>query len=394
MCINITDAKTGEIRARLTQFATGRLRFAVSPIANRMAFSAPGMRVRVRDLDRDRDVFVSAPLPDMIHDLAFSRDGRYLAVCGKDHPVLVWDLDKEAEVRNLARVGHRGGAMAQRSDGRAVAVVRETDPVFGPPDMEVALIDTGDGTLLGRVAGIGAAAFAPKGSLLATGRREGGVTVWDADGKPVRTLTLPDPVGEVERLVYSPDGSRLAAGFADGTVAVWAADGSGGPVVFSSGLGRVEGLAFRPDGAYLAAGGFHGVCVWDLAAGELAARYNSKRGTAGVAYSPDGEVLATADQDGVVRLREPLTGRVVGPLHGHTSASVEIAFAPDGSRLVSVGKDRTARVWDLETNQEVLSLPGLTDAPRSVSWSADGTRVYACDGWVRVWEAPAPATQQ
>ena len=244
MGINITDAKTGEIRSRLTQFATGRLRFAVSPTANLMAYSAPGMRVRVRDLDRDHDIFVSPPLPDMIHDLAFSPDGRYLAVCGKDQPVLVWDLDKEAEVRNLARVGRRGGAMALRPDGRAVAVVRETDPVFGPPDMEVALIDTSDGNLLGRVAGNGAVAFAPKGGLLATGRRGGGVAVWDADGRPVRAL--PEPGGEVERLVYSPDGSRLAAGFADGTVAVWAADGSGGPVRLSSGLGRIEGLAFRP----------------------------------------------------------------------------------------------------------------------------------------------------
>jgi WD40 repeat protein len=199
---------------------------------------------------------------------------------------------------------------------------------------------------------------------------------------------LAGPGGEVERLTYSPDGSRLAAGFADGTVAVWA-DGSGLPQLFSSGLGRIEGLAFRPDGANLAAGGFHGVCVWDLATGELAARYNSKRGTAGVAYSPDGEVLATADQDGVVRLREPLTGRVVGPLHGHTQPPVEVAFAPDGKRLVSVGRDRTARVWDLATNQEVLALPGLTDVPRSVAWSADGARVFACDGWLRVWEAPA-----
>jgi WD40 repeat protein len=344
------------------------------------------MRVRVRDLDRDRDVFISPPLPDMIYDLAFGPDGRHLAVCGKDQPVLVWDLHKEAEVRDQARVGGRGGALALHPDGKAVAVVRETDPRLGPPDVEVALLDPSDGRLLGRVAGTGAVAFAPKGGWLATGRREGGAVVWDADGCPVRTLT--EHGGEVERLAYSPDGSRLAAGFADGTVAVWA-DGSGPPQLFSSELGRIEGLAFRPDGAFLAAGGFNGVCVWDLATGELAARYNSKRGTAGIAYSPTADVLATADQDGVVRLREPLTGRVVGPLHGHTAAPVAVAFAPDGSRLVSVGRDRIARIWDLATNQEVLAMPGLVDGPRAVAWSADGGRVYASDGWLRVWEAPA-----
>ena len=38
-----------------------------------------------------------------------------------------------------------------------------------------------------------------------------------------------------------------------------------------------------------------------------------------------------------------------------------------------------------------MALPGLADEPRSVAWSADGDRVYACDGWLRVWEAPAAA---
>lgn len=387
--LNVTDARTGEVRSRLTEFAAGRLRFAASPTANVVAYAAAGLRVRVRDLDRGHDIFVSPPLPGLIYDLSFSPDGRYLAVCGKDQPVQVWDLDKEAEVRNMARVGRRGGAMALRPDGRAVAVVRETDPAFGPPDAEVALVDTNDKKLLGRVRGSGAVAFAPGGGHLATGRREGGVAVWDAAGGLVRVL--PGPAGEVERLAYSPDGSRLAAGLPDGTVAVWAADGSGGPTLLESKLGRIDGLAFQPDGAYLAAGGSNGVCVWDVATGELAARYNAKRGTAGIAFSPDGSVLATADQDGVVRLREPLTGRVVGPLHGHRHVPLHVAFAPDGSRLVSVGKDRTARVWDLATHQELLTLPGLVDEPRSVAWSADGTRVYACDGWLRVWEAPAAA---
>ena len=157
MGINVTDARTGEIRTRLTQFATGRLRFAVSPVANLMAYAAPGMRVRVRDLDRNHDVFISPPLPDVIHDVAFSPDGRYLAVCGKDQPVLVWDLDREAEVRTLTRVGCRGGAVALRADGKVAAVVRETDLRFGPPDMEVALIDTTDGKQVMRVVGTGAA---------------------------------------------------------------------------------------------------------------------------------------------------------------------------------------------------------------------------------------------
>ena len=56
-----------------------------------------------------------------------------------------------------------------------------------------------------------------------------------------------------------------------------------------------------------------------------------------IALSADGRTLATGDEDGTIRLRDPETGRVLMNLRGHESDVLRLAFSPDGRRLASVG---------------------------------------------------------
>ena len=69
------------------------------------------------------------------------------------------------------------------------------------------------------------------------------------------------------------------------------------------------------------------------------------RAVYGVAFSPDGRLLATASQDDTVRLWDPGTGKHLRTLTGHTASVFGVAFSPDGHLLATASYDDTARLW-------------------------------------------------
>ena len=94
-----------------------------------------------------------------------------------------------------------------------------------------------------------------------------------------------------------------------------------------------------------------------------------------VAFSPDGEFLASASLDGFVRLYNvALKSRIDDFLHGGWVNS--IAFSPDGKMLVSGGevRDEAVKLWDVDASQNhlIASFPGHNNTVESVTFSSDG----------------------
>src|SRR5262249_42955349 len=73
----------------------------------------------------------------------------------------------------------------------------------------------------------------------------------------------------------------------------------------------------------------------------------------GVAFSPDGERLASAGGDGTIKIWDVRTEKVVQTLlAAHSDSVASVAFHPDGKHVASVGADWMVKVWDLTTERE------------------------------------------
>jgi WD40 repeat protein len=155
--------------------------------------------------------------------------------------------------------------------------------------------------------------------------------------------------------------------------------------------GPVTDVAFSPDGRLASADEDGTVRLWDPATGAQQAVLTSHTGRVGaVAFSPDGRRLASASWDRTVRLWDPATGAQQAVLTGHTGPVGAVAYSPDG-RLASASADGTVRLWDPATGVEQATRIGHIRGVLAVAFSPDGRRLASAsaDWTVRLWD---PAT--
>jgi WD40 repeat protein len=303
------------------------------------------------------DLFRRMGSKERVYSVALSPNGKILASGGADGTIALWETATGKNTGTLKGHTRAVSSVAFHPDGKVLA--------SGSFDTTIRQWEATTGkelhTWTSHRARVRCVTYSPDGRTLASGSDDRTLRLWEAaTGKEIRSLAGAESA--IESVAFSPDGKRLAS-VGGATIRLWDV-GTGEEIrqwtraTLAAGdtPAAAHSLTLSPDGKLLAAGVGNFIRVWEVLTGKEVTTLTGHEGLViidSVAFSPDGKTLASGSEPSsfmdsgekkCIRLWDMATGKQIAAWEGHPDGAHSVAFSPDGKLLAS-GGDQGVLLW-------------------------------------------------
>jgi WD40 repeat protein len=306
-----------------------------------------------------------------VWDVDFSPDGSLLASTSSDNSILVWNITNGEIYRNLT--GHLESVYS--------VAFHPTDLVLasGSFDRSVLVWNLTTGEIMhnftGHISSIWSLEFSADGSYLASGSGDSTVRIWDLNSSTLRYI-FTGHTDSVKSIAFHPNDTLLVTGSYDESIILWDLITGSFESIISNNTADILSLTFNLQGTELASGSQDNQIVfWDMVniGTETSQRLVLEDWVRALAYSCDGYYLASGLQNGIIKIWDDTSKKLVTNITGHTQSIRNLDFHPSEPILASASGDRTVKLWNV-TDLDKDNLPDSWEIENGLS-STDGTDV-------------------
>lgn len=327
-----------------------------------------------------------------LYTLAVSADGQTLVTGSQDNTVRLWDLPLRLPVRRLQDAGPTLSDLTLTTDGQSL--------IGTSADFAVRLFSLPSGAVSpvvlrqGHQAAVMSSAMRGDGAMFATADASGRILFWTPDIEtPVASVS--GPAGVASRLFFPVGNQQLLSAGDDGLLRQWQLPVAVTGTLLTSDQALRSMAVIPSQNSILVIPAGQTCRLISLQSGETLRDFSAAgEDLTDVAVSSNVSWAACVASTGEIRILNPGDGSITGRLAGHAGAVTDVAVHADNQRLATAGEDGTVRLWKLPTAAKPMQ--GHSAALRGLVAASSGQLVvtFADDMTLRVWNSSGAVTQQ